>query len=72
MPQSQDNGIKHTLLALAAFYLAQAIIGGGAFFFWCYAVWILLKQDRFLDAAIAGLLAPLGALYGFLRFFAFL
>jgi len=41
-------------------------------FFWGYAIWILLKQDRFLEAAIAVVLAPLGAIYGFLRFFAFL
>jgi len=53
------------LSGLAAYILAGLAVG----FFWLYAVWILLKQDRFIEVAIAVVLAPLGAIYGFLRFF---
>jgi hypothetical protein len=41
-------------------------------FFWLYAVWTFLKQDRFIEAGIAVVLAPLGMIYGFLRFFGIL
>lgn len=72
MAQEQKDSVKSTLFVLAAFYLAQGVIGLSAFFFWGYAVWVLLKADRFLEAAAALMLAPLGMLYGVLRFFGWL
>jgi hypothetical protein len=48
------------------------LAGAAGSFFWLYAVWGFLKQDRFIEAAIAVLLAPLSMFYGFLRFFGWL
>lgn len=71
MPTS-ENSVPKEIWMLAAIYLAQGIAGMAAFFFWAYAIWILFKQDRVLEAFAAAVVAPIGAIYGFLRFFGFL
>lgn len=37
--------------------------------FWVYAIVDLFQRDKFLEAAAAFILVPLGALYGLGRFF---
>ena len=71
MPTSESD-LSKTIWALVGLYLAQGIAGMAFFFFWAYAIWILFKQDRVLDACAAAVVAPIGAIYGFLRFFGFL
>jgi hypothetical protein len=72
MQPAKNDRIPKEIWQLGAIYLAQGIVGFAALFFWAYAIWILLKQDRLLDAAAACIVAPIGAIYGFLRFFGWL
>ena len=69
MPASEHERVTRIVLAGILAYVA---VGASIGFFWFYAIWILLKQDRFLEAAVAFVLAPLGAIYGALRFFGWL
>jgi hypothetical protein len=59
-----ERTTRLVLSGIALYVLAGAVVC----FFWLYAVWGFLKQDRFIEAAIALVLAPLGAIYGLLRF----
>lgn len=69
MSNAEHERLTRLFLVGSVVYFAA---GSAVAFFWGYAVWILLKQDRFLEAAAALLIAPLGAIYGFLRFFSWL
>ena len=60
---------ERTTRIVAGALVLYVAAGGATAFFWAYAVWVLLKADRFIEAGIAFVLAPLGALYGLLRFF---
>ena len=63
---------EHTTRIVLGGLLAYIFSGLVICFFWGYAIWVLLKQDRLIEVAIAVILAPLGAVYGFLRFFGFM
>lgn len=63
------ENVGKTLFALISIYIVGGAIPA---FFWLYAVWFFIVHDRFIEAALAFVLAPLGAIYGFLRFFGFL
>jgi hypothetical protein len=60
------------VLGFGTLFLFYYAIAGFVGFLWLYAVWFLLKQDRFLEAAAALIIPPLGAVYGAMRFFGFL
>ena len=70
----QVSNVEHertTRLILSGMVL-YVFAGVSGAFFWLYAVWVLLRQDRIVEAAGAFVVAPIGFLYGFLRFFGLL
>ena len=69
MQNAKDDGFIKGLIAFGVFYVVWFICGVSALFFWVYAWFTLLKDSRVLEAAAAFVVMPIGAIYGFLRFF---